>query len=395
MKLIKPSVEIIPQGQGLVGMERAIEMAGRTCYKSVGTRYFEIQAYVKEGMPRVFTDEELKTILNDKRLIVTMSEIGVIWHISIPNEFVKDYPKLLKYEVLPNQDLIDRYWFYENLTAHRFVERMLKSGHGAMLEFGTVYLKIPLTTAYSGDVNQYIDNKYTKVNYTGVNCETDKLGNTCCVHYVTTNFRVIMQGDYQTWDEAQKNNYDKNWLDDIKEFGCEPTEYHEKRVWTKFITDRGISHELVRHRVFSFAQESTRYCNYSKAKFGEELTYICPSWLDYEEMNRLAKEANIDNKILYTRGHDESLSMEERAKNSFIFDMSNYEHGYLFQIACGWKAEEARSVLPNSIKTEINMCGFISDWKHFFLLRDNPKAHPDMQILAKDLHDKFITKGLL
>ena len=299
MKLIKPYYKIIKQEPGLSGIYKAIEQAGRTCYKS-----------------------------EDK----------------ITAESAKD-----------------------------FVNRMIKSGHNAMLEFGTVYLKMPVSGLMvqieDHNYKDYMRNKYSKV-------KTHTAHNDYIIEaYITTNLRVLVEN---------------NWLDDLQ-YLCGPTEHHEKRICVKFITDRGISHELVRHRVFSFAQESTRYCNYSKDKFGGELTYICPSWLGYEEMSKLTEEANKDNKILYTRGHDGSIPQEERAKNSFIFDLSNYEHGYLFQISCGWKPQEARSVLPNSIKTEINMCGFVSDWEHFFDLRDNIHAHPDMQVLAKDLHDQFVT----
>ena len=94
-------------------------------------------------------------------------------------------------------------------------------------------------------------------------------------------------------------------------------------------------------------------------------------------------------------GHDESLSMEERGLCSFVYDMSNHEHGYLFQISAGWKAQEARAVLPNCLKTELVMTGFVSDWERFFKLRDNSKAHPDARALAKPLHEEFIKKGYI
>lgn len=81
-------------------------------------------------------------------------------------------------------------------------------------------------------------------------------------YYITTNMRVIVEN---------------NRLDDLQ-YQVEPTEHHEKRITAKFICDRGVSHEFVRHRVFSFAQESTRYCNYSKDKFNNEITFIQPSW---------------------------------------------------------------------------------------------------------------------
>ena len=143
----------------------------------------------------------------------------------------------------------------------------------------------------------------------------------------------------------------------------------------------------------SFAMESTRYCNYEKDKFGNELTYVSPSWLDINKLLPLVDLANKDNKEVYRMGHDESLSNEDRAMCSFIYDISNCEHGYLFQIKCGWQAQQARQLLPNALKTEIVVTGFESDWEHFFSLR-SPKygaqgVHPDMAKLADELYEKL------
>ena len=121
-------------------------------------------------------------------------------------------------------------------SAKEFVDRMIKSGHGAMLEHGTVYLKFDYIIhsfgkGYLGGL-KYKGNPYSKV----------VLSKEDTTQYVTTNLRVLVEN---------------NWLDDLK-YICEPTEYHEKRICVRFICDRGVSHEFVRHRVFSFAQESTR-----------------------------------------------------------------------------------------------------------------------------------------
>lgn len=261
-------------------------------------------------------------------------------------------------------------------SAKEFVERMIKSGHGAMLEHGTVYLKIPYGTMddrgeFSNEpiVIKYIDNPYSVVMN---NSEND-------YWYITSNYRVIIEN---------------GWIDDLQ-YLCEPTEFHAKRITVHFVCDRGVSHEFVRHRVMSFAQESTRYCNYSKDKFGNELTYICPCWLDYDRVQELTEIANRDNKEVYRMGHDESLSMEERGLCSFVYDMSNHEHGYLFQISVGWKPQEARAVLPNALKTELVMTGFVSDWEHFFKLRDAGSAHPQARELAHPLHEEFKNRNLL
>ena len=147
-------------------------------------------------------------------------------------------------------------------SAKEFVDRMIKSGHGAMLEHGTVYLFIPLhcdKTDYH-IAKWYYSNPYSRVNIRNEHYCFDSNG-----YYITTNLRVLVEN---------------NLIEHLK-FICEPTEFHEKRITVKFICDRGVSHEFVRHRVMSFAQESTRYCNYSKDKFSNELTFIQPCWLAF------------------------------------------------------------------------------------------------------------------
>ena len=270
----------------------------------------------------------------------------------------------------------------ENITedsAKGFVDRMIKSGHGAMLEHGTVYLTYridynsnPLSNGYDENrerevksfINKYYSNKYSKVNHYNI-------------HYanyiaITTNYRVLVEN---------------NWLDDLQ-YLCEPTEYHEKRITVKFICDRGISHELVRHRVFSFAQESTRYCNYSKDKFGNELTFIIPSWF------KTLKEAS-DEILLQTYSKEQVEKGMNRyyaidnCENEWIISLLDQEVVYISLIDNGWTPQQARAILPNSLKTEIVMTGFESDWEGFFKLRCDKAAHPDMQVLANKL------KGLM
>lgn len=125
----------------------------------------------------------------------------------------------------------------------------------------------------------------------------------------------------------------------------------------KFICDRGISHELVRHRLASFAQESTRYCNYSGGKFDNEITVIEPSWIG-------------DNKQTYQMWK----SACERA-----------EIAYMDLMAEGCSPQEARAVLPNSLKTEVVMTANYREWRHFFKLRTDAAAHPDMRALVTPL----------
>lgn len=259
-------------------------------------------------------------------------------------------------------------------SAPKFVDMLVKRGHTAMVEHGTVYLKYSITLEGSMNMaNKYYFNKYSTVTIGneplcgGEPQEyKDKFnGHTCA--YITTNYRVLLQND---------------WLDDLK-YQCEPTEHHVKRITVKFTCDRGVSHEFVRHRVFSFAQESTRYCNYNKDKFGNECTFIIPSWLDYEEQQ-------------FTDKNDSSCSIRtDLSEHEYFIDLLlEAERTYNFLVQyCGWKPQQARAVLPNSLKTELIMTGTIEQWKGFFVLRDAPSAHPQARELAEPLHAEFIKKG--
>lgn len=244
-------------------------------------------------------------------------------------------------------------------SAKEFVERMVKSGHGAMLEHGTVYLL--LNMASRQQYFKYCSNPYSVANSTG---EAEK---GTWNGFVTTNYRVLVEN---------------NWLDDLQ-YICEPGKEHEKRITVKFVCDRGVSHEFVRHRVFSFAQESTRYCNYSKDKFGNELTFIIPSWLYYEEQQ-------------FTDKNDSSCSIRtDLSEHEYFIDLLlEAERTYNFLVQyCGWKPQQARAVLPNSLKTELIMTGTIEQWKGFFVLRDAPSAHPQARELAEPLHAEFRKRG--
>lgn len=240
-------------------------------------------------------------------------------------------------------------------SAKEFVDRMIKLGHGAMLEHGTIYLKIQEINGHIPPAMLYwrdkANRKYSKVTTV---TEHDSYPNTYNVLYITTNLRVLIEN---------------NRMDDLQ-YQCEPTEYHEKRITAKFICDRGVSHEFVRHRVFSFAQESTRYCNYSKDKFGNELTFIKPSWSYFK--NTSYKDV----------GYFDGDVFESSLKKA--------ESYYFKLIEKGWKPQQARQVLPNATKTELVMTGFESDWEGFFKLRCSGAAHPDAKKLADELRKLMV-----
>lgn len=243
-------------------------------------------------------------------------------------------------------------------SAKPFVDRMIKSGHGAMLEHGTIYLAIPMTTYAPEAVNIYRHNSYSKVNECNKFIFTDKYGDKVAAWCVTTNLRVLVENDC---------------LEDL-EFLCEPTEYHERRVTVHFVCDRGVSHEFVRHRVMSFAQESTRYCNYSKNKFNNELTFIIPVWVNTNCPNKEQEGPSV-------------ASME------WSTAMLNAESSYKVLLEMDWTPQQARAVLPNSLKTELVVTGFTSDWNHFFDIRyrgTTGAPHPDAKQVASMAHDLML-----
>jgi len=130
------------------------------------------------------------------------------------------------------------------------------------------------------------------------------------------------------------------------------------------------------------------YCNYSKDKFGNELTFIIPSWLVLNEGRYIRESTDIGIEISGD-GYLANISEGFDAESLFLFHLLSCEHRYLTLLEMGWKPQQARQVLPNALKTEVVMTGFKSDWDHFFELRCAPNAHPDMQVLAKQLRDKL------
>lgn len=234
-------------------------------------------------------------------------------------------------------------------SAWPFIGRLISSKHLAMLEHGTVYLKIDTDSENIDE--RFICDRYRHNPYSRVNTGIDE--NHHHIVYVTTNYRVILE------------NY---WLTDLA-YSCEQTDRHVKRYTVKFICNRQVSHEFVRHRVFSFAQESTRYCNYNKDKFGKELTFIKPVWYDESPwyMKAILKAC-----------------------------LKVIEVSYRFLIKHGWKPQQAATILPNALKTELIMTGFDDDWKHFFDLRalgTTGAPHPQAKQLAEPLLKEFEKRG--
>lgn len=217
-------------------------------------------------------------------------------------------------------------------SAEKMVQRLISMEHYSPLEFGTIYLKLDRENNFD-ILDKYDYNKFSAVTITKDS-----------TRYITTNYRVIIEN---------------HWEDDLQ-YMCAPTKYHQKRTTVKFITNRAVSHELVRHRSMSFMQESQRYVAYDKDKFGKELTFIKPAWKQSE---------------------NEEILMR--------LTLSHIEETYMKLRGLGLKPQQTRQILPNATKTELYMCGFDKDWEHFFDLRDKTHVDPQMYDLAHPLHEEF------
>lgn len=233
----------------------------------------------------------------------------------------------------------------------KFVNMLESRGHDRPLEFGTVYLDIPTNNLEPGDEYIYAVGKYY--------CNPWSIKEDFNNHaYISTNYRVI------------KENH---WEDDLQ-YLCEPTKHHHKRYTVHMILDRGVMDEFRTHVGLSHLAESTRYCNYSKDKFDNELTFIDPCWEIKTANERITPEGT----------HVSSDALE------FLIALNEAEDHYLSLLAKGWTPQQARSILPLCIKSELISCGFEDAWENFFKRRDAPDAHPMAQEIAQPMHEEFL-----
>lgn len=293
MQLINPSYKILDIKDDLLGAYEAVEVAGRTCYKSEGN--------------------------------IKYDENG------------------------------------RSTSARDFVLKMVQSGHMAMLEHGTVYLTVPKLL----NIWQF----YEHNSYSRIIMDEEYV-------YITTNLRVI---------------WENNLHQDLG-YATNATE-HERRYMVRLVTDRGVSHEAVRHKKFSFAMESTRYCNYSKDRFNNELTFILPPWF-VDKKEGVYNQEDIDSMLT----EEEQQRTENRKWCLFLSSCLISEQIYLGLIKDGQSPQQARQVLNHAIKTELVLTAFPDDWQHFFNLRSTGTTgapHPSIKQLADPLYEEFRNRKFL
>jgi thymidylate synthase (FAD) len=176
--------------------------------------------------------------------------------------------------------------------------------------------------------------------------------------------RTAYKSEDQITDESAER-----FIKMIIERGHESVLEHEK-ISILFVCDRGVSHEIVRHRIASFSQESTRYCNYNKDKFNNELTFIIPLWCTLQPSHWSLEQV------------DKSVPLSFTVMDLvWLRSMAFSEIFYIDLINAGWQPQQARSVLPNSLKTEIVVTANIREWRTIFKLRTAMAAHPQMREL--------------
>jgi thymidylate synthase (FAD) len=301
MKLLNPSYTIFEQQDGLKGIYKQIELAGRTCYKSEDK----------------ITDE----------------------------------------------------------SAEEFVQRMINSGHTAMLEHGSVYLYIK----QGKDFSENLKNDPFSIGLDVLFCKYGKHYTNYDTHetFFTTNLRWLVE------------KYPEDWKKIYDFYGRNPDNRWPMRRTVKLTTSLHVYKDITRHRTMSFAIESTRFCNYSKGKFGNELTFIPPVWLDIKEGQYTWNEYF---------GPDRVIDTSSPISDQFIAHLIGVEKTYMDLINLGWQAQQAAEVLPQCVKADVVITGFEDDWKHIFNLRalgTTGAPHPEVKRIFEPIMNDFIERKWL
>lgn len=245
-------------------------------------------------------------------------------------------------------------------SAKPFVGRMIEHEHYAMLEHGTVYL-----TCNHGELPLYASNKFSHVNTIDGK------------DYITTNLRVMAEN---------------KTLEDLKYRVDFEKGKHELRITVHFTTQIAITREYNRHRANSMAEQSTRYCNYTKNKFGSEISINLPTWVKGDLETNDEKFVELCEDVANEETNDWTPI------DVWLFANQAAEFAYMKLIAMGCKPQEARVILPLDTNTELVHTAFVSDWKHFFDLRalgTTGAPHPDAKILAEPLYEEFKERGYI
>lgn len=329
MKIIAPSVEIMRTGleTETITPEQFIEKVGRTCYKSED---------------KITDDSAVKFVGN----LVKRGHEAMIEHYNLIFKTEMSY-----YDEIRN----DWNQLMQNVNTYQANSELIEEGLRPYLRFTDYFAENgKMRCIISGNMRAWRD--YTKACIAGFGFVPNYM------HGIVRCYPTF----FSEFNDYVPPIISNTILIPIHENDLLPGKERNTHlnVTVKFICDRGVSHEMVRHRVASFAQESTRYCNYGQDKFGNEITVIRPSWCD--------------------EGTD--------AYDEWRTGCLTSETAYNVLLDMGRTPQEARSVLCNSLKTEVIVTMNLDGWNHFFGLRCAEGAHPDMRevaIMARDLFDMY------
>lgn len=239
--------------------------------------------------------------------------------------------------------------------------------HLSCLEHGTVYLEIPWEEDTLTTISFFENNIYSKHN-----CAAND-------HYhITTNMRVIIE----------------NNLMDVLHYITKPNVFHHLRTTFNIITDIGVARELARHRTHSISEESTRYCNYSKDKFGNEVTFIIPDWASVYYADGSVKLDAINTNLIYNATTNDTQPLySNKVTKDFLLGLYKVENLYFLLLNNGYTPQQARQILPLSTKVQTIHTSFDTDWFEFIELRADRcsgSVHPNMKVIANKIKDLMI-----
>jgi thymidylate synthase (FAD) len=245
----------------------------------------------------------------------------------------------------------------------KFVDMLERKDHARPLEFGTIHLKMKASN-FQGFIHALFSEKMFNSIWIKCNCEDKTM-------YITTNYRYYL-------------NIIKQFPSIKNYFTEEDNKFYPKRYTVHFITNRGIMDEFRTHVTLSHLAESTRYCAYNKDRFNNEVTFIIPNWVDSIKEGTYTK----DHEFPPMWGYDNWMDYE------WFYAMCKAEETYLTMVREYLVPQQAREVLPLSVKSELISCGFGSAWCNFFYRRCAKDAHPMAREIATSLEDKFKEMGL-
>lgn len=331
MKIVDPSVEVLRTGLEKVFMspEQFIERVGRTCYKSED----KITADSAEKFVRGLISRGHEAMIEHWTLIFQTNRDAN--YENILRDWMNCSTPLDGYEAVTDDSFVPKIRFTDDYANHRFI---ISGNIRAWRDFIRAYLR----------------------NY---NCRLNGF------FFDVMDAAPVFFEDLRPTD-TRPDGWEP-WLTPItvKDLQSDLEHLVHHDVTLKFVCDRGVSHELVRHRAASFAQESTRYCNYTQGKYGNEITVVRPSWCD----------------------------AGSQAYEIWQWGCEINENRYRALISVGCAPQEARSILPNSLKTEVVVTGTMGHWNHFFGLRCGPEAQPDMRksaCMARDILQDILIKNI-